>query len=202
MADLSTGTSKSWDAEAIKPVQQVAKAGEVIFNQGEEADSAYLIEEGEVMLVQTVSGRKTELGRVKSKEMFGEMAVLDHSRRGATAVAVSTCRLVRIPRALFEKKVDETDRFVRGVLKVLVTNMRNSSKLFQRRPQSFRDQVLVVEDASLFIDAYRNSLPPELGAKLEDKVARLTALVAEFRELAETLPDSRQSAILESGERG
>ena len=56
------------------------KAGQVVFNQGDEADHMYVVVDGAIDI--TVSG--VPVGTVEPGETFGEMALIDRSRRSGT----------------------------------------------------------------------------------------------------------------------
>ena len=191
----------NWDPNASHIVKREVSKGDIIFNQGEVGDAAYLVERGEILLFQSFGGRRVELGTIKKGEMFGEMAVIDDGQRMATAMALSDGSLSRIPRLLFEQKVKSSDKFIRGLLKVLLGNIRGTHSLFQRRPRSFRDKVLMLEDAADYIECFQMSLAEEQAKPLAAKLSELRALVEGFKALADTLPDSRHHAILELGER-
>ena len=197
----TSSAAASWDPDPTKIVKLTAKAGETIFKQGDEGDAAYLIEAGEVSLFQNHGIHRVELRRLKSGEMFGEMAVIDHSMRMATAVASTELKLSRIPRALFEKKLEASDRFVRGLLRMLITNLRTTQETFQRRPRSFRDKVLVLEEVADYIESFANAQTGDDAKVLGEKLTTLRSLVGDLRQLAETLPDTHANAILEAGEK-
>ena len=68
---------------------QVAQAGEVIVREGEHAHSMYFVAAGEV---EVQVGKKTV--RLGTGQFFGEVAVLQRSRRSGTATAVTRTNLL------------------------------------------------------------------------------------------------------------
>ena len=66
---------------------------ERIFEQGDEGDCLYAVQEGEVEVV--VNGVVVET--VGPRGMFGELALIDQERRSSTAVAKTDCRLEARP---------------------------------------------------------------------------------------------------------
>ncbi|MBV8791082.1 MAG: ion transporter [Pseudolabrys sp.] len=68
---------------------QVAEAGQVVVRRGDTAHSMYFIAAGEVEV--DLEGRGVRLG---VGQFFGEMAVLKHSRRSATVVALTRTSLL------------------------------------------------------------------------------------------------------------
>ncbi|MCK8825772.1 DUF2225 domain-containing protein [Fuchsiella alkaliacetigena] len=66
--------------------QQVA-AGEEIFNYGDAADKVYLIHRGLVGIFIEEDGEEKEVDRVKSGQIFGEVALLEQEDRSCRALA-------------------------------------------------------------------------------------------------------------------
>jgi CRP-like cAMP-binding protein len=74
--------------------------GDVIFKQGDLSGLVYLVMGGAVRITkQTPSGEIATLGTVGENALFGEMALIDSTRRMATATAVgaTTCLAVEAP---------------------------------------------------------------------------------------------------------
>lgn len=78
-------------------------AGAHIIRQGEQGDSFYIIEEGEVKCTQTKAmGRAIELLTLKEGDYFGEMALMLNETRHANCIAVSnTVRCLSLDRERF-----------------------------------------------------------------------------------------------------
>ncbi|MGW8311243.1 MAG: Crp/Fnr family transcriptional regulator [Thiogranum sp.] len=78
--------------------------GHEFFKQGNPADTIYLIVDGKVAVTQRHSDDRchTELKRMGSGEIFGEWALIDHSRRSACCTAVGPVRVASLPRSAFE----------------------------------------------------------------------------------------------------
>ena len=199
-SDLKAPPQGSWDPDPTRVVRCTAKPGETIIKQGDQGDVAYLIEEGEVAIIQTVGGHRIELGTARKGQMFGEMAVIDSGRRMASAIALTEVKLLRIPRADFDRRLEASDRVVRNILKMFLDNIRGASNIFLRRPRSFRDKIYVLEEVADYIESYRNSLQGQQPAALDAKIEALKALVEDFKAMAPTLPEPQQHAILEIGE--
>ena len=69
--------------------------GQEVFREGDVGDALYIVQEGEVEL--TAAAARGRLPIVLGPgELFGEASVLEGRPRGATARAVSACRLLRI----------------------------------------------------------------------------------------------------------
>ena len=81
---------------------RVVAAGEVIIQQGDRGDSAYMIVEGSCRVTQTRGEREIELGLLGPGEVFGELAVLLDDVRTATVVAAQATTLLVIDRAALQ----------------------------------------------------------------------------------------------------
>jgi hypothetical protein len=75
----------------------------VIFQQGGKADSFYLIHGGSVKIMRTVNKKEYQLARLVREDYFGEMALVAHRPRSATATALTDTSLLVLSRADFEK---------------------------------------------------------------------------------------------------
>jgi EAL domain-containing protein (putative c-di-GMP-specific phosphodiesterase class I) len=102
------------------------KAGDVLFNEGDEATTAFLIESGLLEVAITVNGWRTVLGRLRSGELIGEMAVVDSGPRTATAIAVEDCVLFPIDRAQISERLADTDPIIRSLLEGQVKRYRGA----------------------------------------------------------------------------
>ena len=112
-------------SSAVMP-RQTFGPGEAIFQEGMIGDVAYVVQEGEVEIAKTTSkNRRRVLGFIRNGGMFGEMALIDGKPRmaAATATKPTTCLIIR--RDVFEKKLNAADPFVKGLLRILVRNVRS-----------------------------------------------------------------------------
>ena len=95
-------------------------AGHVIFTEDETGNVAYVVIEGEVDL--TYHGHLLET--VTSGGLLGEMALLDHQTRSATATAKTEVKMVTIDHDRFIFMVQETPMFALEVMKVMSERLR------------------------------------------------------------------------------
>jgi CRP-like cAMP-binding protein len=72
------------------------EAGQDVFREGDVGDAMYVIQEGEVELVAASAPPGLPRILLGPGEFFGESSVLEGRPRGATARAVSDCRLLKI----------------------------------------------------------------------------------------------------------
>jgi CRP-like cAMP-binding protein len=99
------------------------RAGEVIFNEGDPARESYVIQKGQVEIRR--NGRV--LDTLPEKSIFGEMALIDHAPRAATAVAATDVVLVPVAEKQFLFLVSQTPYFALNVMRVLARRLRSAN---------------------------------------------------------------------------
>ncbi len=99
---------------------QIFRAGQVIFSEGDPGTMMYAIVEGEVDIVVADQVVNT----IPAGSIVGEMALIDHSPRSATAVARTLCRLVPVDERRFLFMVQQTPNFSLDVMRILATRLR------------------------------------------------------------------------------
>ena len=91
-----------------------------IFEEGAQGDCMYVLLEGEV----TISINGTDIWQLRAGEIFGEMALIDHRPRSATATARTSVRVARIDDARFMFMVQQTPFFSLHVMRVMANRLR------------------------------------------------------------------------------
>jgi hypothetical protein len=79
-------------------VEKTYAPGEIIFRQGDSADCLYVINAGEVEVIQDAGETETILARLGPGEYFGEMALLSNAPRNATIRAATDLEALTIHR--------------------------------------------------------------------------------------------------------
>ncbi|XP_076304122.1 cAMP-dependent protein kinase type II regulatory subunit-like isoform X3 [Tachypleus tridentatus] len=78
--------------------------GEIIIKQGDAADGMYFVEEGMVRIVMmSESDEEKELSRLTKGQYFGELALVTHKPRAASAYAIGNVRLAFLDVHAFER---------------------------------------------------------------------------------------------------
>jgi len=73
--------------------------GQLLFREGDPADSVFRILSGTVEIVRELNGEPIVLGRVGAGQFVGEMGVVENRPRNATARAASEVEAERDPHA-------------------------------------------------------------------------------------------------------
>jgi CRP-like cAMP-binding protein len=99
--------------------------GDVIFKDGDPGDSMFGVQEGAVDLV--VAGTVVET--VGPGGIFGEMAIIEHAPRTATAIASKPSKIVVIDEARFAVLTQNAPEFALRLLRVISRRIRVMDKL-------------------------------------------------------------------------
>lgn len=105
-----------------EPNPQSFARGTVIFREGEPGDCMFFVLEGTV----SVQMGGADIGSVESGEVFGEMALIDHAPRSATAVAATDCRLAAINEQRFLRLVGQVPMFALHLMQVITHRLRRA----------------------------------------------------------------------------
>lgn len=108
---------------------RIIPAGEIIFKEGQQGDCAYLIESGQVELYVTSKDESTPLSLLGPGEIFGEMAILDGSRREASARANTEVVLSVVSKEALSERIDEADPVVRLLITMMAKRTRETLRV-------------------------------------------------------------------------
>ncbi len=98
--------------------------GEALFDEGDEADMAYVIAEGELEILKESGGRKVRIAVSGPGDVVGEMALLTGEPRNAGARAISPVRLVAIPRSCLDDVLATSVQANRALFAVFIARWR------------------------------------------------------------------------------
>lgn len=98
--------------------------GETIVNQGDVGDCMFVIQKGEAEVLREENGVATVIDTMKSGDLFGEMAILEHTVRSATVRALSTVQALTIDRHTFLRRIQEDPSLAMSVLNVMCHRVR------------------------------------------------------------------------------
>lgn len=108
-----------------KESKRLFTAGQVIFQEGQEEDIAYIIEEGEVEIWTTIGGDKKILNRLHPGALFGELALVDRQPRSASATALKDTVVTVVTQQQVDERLADADPILRMVLLVVMRHFRS-----------------------------------------------------------------------------
>ena len=109
---------------AIGAETRYIHSGEVLFKRGDEADGAYVIQDGRFKLSSN-DGNELTVGPCT---LLGEVALFSETRRPATAKALEPSTVLRIPRFLFVRMLDSFPEAARKLREILAARLDQATR--------------------------------------------------------------------------
>jgi len=119
---------RKFDLFRDAPTSAFFPNGATIFEEGDTGDSMFAIKRGKVAIM--VGGNIVDV--LRDGELFGEMALLEHTTRAATVVALEETQLVEVDKAHFFSLVRQSPPFALQLMQLLSERLRNADALYRR----------------------------------------------------------------------
>jgi len=132
--------------------------GAIVFNQGDEGSSLFIVEEGGVEISYGEGKSKVILATLFAGQYFGELSLFDGSPRSATATAIKPSRLIRLDRDDLVDFVNKNPAAALRIIAEMGERLRQTNELMSR--QVSRNVLEEAEEASTF------------GQRIADRVAK------------------------------
>jgi CRP-like cAMP-binding protein len=100
------------------------KPGGTVFRENEPGTDMFIIREGQIEILKSISGKDRVLAVLDEGDFFGEMSVLDDLPRSATARAKTDAVLLRIDRSTFDQMVRHNPEIPVRMLRKLSRRLR------------------------------------------------------------------------------
>ncbi len=104
---------------------QLFRDGTTIFNAGDPADHAYLVQAGQVEIRAKDGSVIDTLG---PGDFFGEMALVDTAPRSAQAVATTDTSVALFSREVVEEAINRSDFLVASLIRLLARRRKNARR--------------------------------------------------------------------------
>jgi len=98
--------------------------GSTIFSAGDDANEAYLIQEGTVL----IKKGDTEIAKLEKGDIFGEMAIIKGDAHSSNAVADDKTTLVVITKDVLQQKIEDSDPLIAGLLHMFIKRLYKSNE--------------------------------------------------------------------------
>ena len=163
--------------------------GKVIIHEGGKQAEAYLIQSGRLGVYIEREGKKMELAVLEPGEIVGEMALITEDVRSASVEALEDSTLILISRTEFEERLDNSDRAIRAVVKMLSKRVAESNT-------SMGEKIAALEQL--------NQAAREVYEETEAEVPDINdeRLLPKLKDLLQAIEEFKSKFILESIERG
>ena len=142
-------------SQRVEEVQY--EQGDVIFQQGDEGSSLFVIEDGAVEISYGEGKARVILTSLFTGQYFGELSLFDGSPRSATATAAKPSRLIRLDR---EDLVDFVNKNPPAALRIIAEMSERLRQTNELMSQQVSRNVLLEEEEQMTI-----------GQRVADRVA-------------------------------
>lgn len=116
---------------SVKSGLKSFKAGETIFNDGEPADSLFIIQKGQIRLFKPKGKGFIELAVLRAGEVIGEMAYFDEDgsgrKRSCSAAALTNVEIIEISFGAFAKTMQSLNPWFKTIINTLATRLRRTN---------------------------------------------------------------------------
>jgi len=100
------------------------RIGDVIIRQGQTDDCMYIIQSGQVEVVQERNAKEVRLSVAGPGDFVGEMAILERERRSASVRALAETRVLVLDRGAFLRRVHEDPSLAFRIMQKLAQRIR------------------------------------------------------------------------------
>ncbi|MEQ9500007.1 MAG: ATPase, T2SS/T4P/T4SS family [Deltaproteobacteria bacterium] len=121
--------------------ERVFSRDEVIFSEGDSGDTLYIIKAGSVgvLLIDPAVGLRFELARLRTGQVFGEMALLTRHRRSATCIAMEPTSCLVLESKTFHAIVERIPQVALAVAEVLAERVEQLNRERGQKQVSLSD---------------------------------------------------------------
>ena len=126
-------TSDDLNALTIRLEEKDYGIGDVIFRQGDEGSSLFVIEEGAVDIAYGDGAGKVVLATLFNGQYFGELSLFDGAPRSATATAVKPTKVIRLDRDDLVDFVHKNPAAALRIIEEMGDRLRQTNELMSRQ---------------------------------------------------------------------
>ena len=119
----AVGAQKKSGIKTLKP-------GEILFNEGDNATSMFIIQKGQLRMFRPKGKGFIELAVLRSGEVLGEMSYFDpeSKKRSATAAAITQTDVIEISFVALEKTMSTLNPWFKTLINTLAERLRKSNE--------------------------------------------------------------------------
>jgi CRP-like cAMP-binding protein len=112
------------------------KEGDIIFKENaEDCKEMYIIDSGRVNIVKKVEDTDISLTTLDEGDFFGEMSLITGSKRSASAIAHTKCKLHTMDKETFEFNLSNDINFMRQIFETLAHRLEATGTNLKRHIQ-------------------------------------------------------------------
>jgi len=128
---------------------------DIIFNEEEEGNCAFLIRKGTVAIYKTIKSDNVVLSTMKAGDIIGEMAVFTGEARSASAAATTDSELLVIDEFVLQNALDESLPFIKALVTQLLDRFQAMNQKHEelselvKRIETLENTVLQIKDITV-----------------------------------------------------
>jgi CRP-like cAMP-binding protein len=104
------------------------KGGDVIVKQGDISNCMYVIQDGEVEVVQVQNGNIVRLAVLGRGDFFGEMSLFEKEERTATVRALGDVRIITVDKKTFMRRIQEDPTLAFRIFQTMAARIKKLNK--------------------------------------------------------------------------
>ena len=102
--------------------------GQIIFEENEDGEQMYIIQEGSVKISKMIAGKEHILAILNKGDFFGEMAIVSRMKRTATATAVGDVQLLAFNRDGFITMIEKNAKIGLNIIDKLCRRLESANQ--------------------------------------------------------------------------
>ncbi len=166
-------------------VRRRTQKEEILFREGDEGGALYIILSGKVRIERTTRAGETHiLALRKAGEVIGEMSLVEHKPRSASAICEVDCKLLMLQRAEFQRLIMIEPSASLVIMQTLSRRVREATDmLLDFRTKEVPDRLLDLlkreadADGSVNVMRSQTALAEEVGCSREAVNRAITELI-------------------------
>ena len=132
--------------------------GEMVFREGDQGSVMFLVQDGEVEILQDMGGIEKQIAILSRGDFFGEMSLLEKEPRSLSVRAVSIAKLIEIDRAGLQKMLVRNPGIAVRMVRKLSQRVTNTEDMLYRAIEAElklkrQDQRPVTQDRGFLAEA-------------------------------------------------
>ncbi|MCI0394502.1 MAG: cyclic nucleotide-binding domain-containing protein [Chloroflexi bacterium] len=171
--------------------EQRLDGGQVLFHKGDPGDALYIIESGRMKVIATNSyGEEVVLNQFGPGESFGEMSLVDEQPRSASAVALTSIKMLRLNRNDFLAVIAQEPAFALDIIRDLSAKLRFAAAYIQKATEW--SQYIARGDYNVAMGEIQTT-QSAMSDKPESDEARAGAFLSAFFQMIEGVKEREEN---------
>jgi len=106
--------------------ERIYKRGSLMFIEGELSSEMFIIRSGKIRILKQEGDKTVELAVLGPGSVLGELSLLDHQPRSATAQVVEDLKVTIIDEKMFDQTMKAIPNWLANIIQVVVTRLRET----------------------------------------------------------------------------